>query len=328
MSPDVLRISELTRRYGAVLANDDISLRVGAGEIVGLLGHNGAGKSTLVSQVVGLLKPDAGQILLGDTDAVRHPAAARRHVALQPQSQTPIDGLTPRTAIQIAGRLRGLSRRDARRSAEDLAEELDIGPWLDRRALPEGAGLSGGIRRLTGFAMAVAAPAPLLILDEPTNDIDPSRRRLLWDALRRRADEGAGALLVTHNVAEAERIVDELVVLDRGRVVASGSPTRLRGTQDSDLRLELQPAPGVEDPSELATAPPVRRRTRTGRRTLLTIAADDAASAVAWATEQRARGLLEGFSLAPVTLEDAYLALASPGAGADSSRPVPADPTR
>src|SRR5699024_1104937 len=77
-----------------------------------------------------------------------------------------------------------------------------------------------------------------------------------------------------------------------------------------------------------AAAPPVRRRTRTGRRTLLTIAADDAASAVAWATEQRARGLLEGFSLAPVTLEDAYLALASPGAGADSSRPVPADPTR
>src|SRR5699024_1160765 len=219
-------------------------------------------------------------------------------------------------------------RRDARRSAEDLAEELDIGPWLDRRALPEGAGLSGGIRRLTGFAMAVAAPAPLLILDEPTNDIDPSRRRLLWDALRRRADEGAGALLVTHNVAEAERIVDELVVLDRGRVVASGSPTRLRGTQDSDLRLELQPAPGVEDPSELATAPPVRRRTRTGRRTLLTIAADDAASAVAWATEQRARGRLGGFSLAPVPREAAYLALAAPGAGADSARPVPADPPR
>src|SRR5699024_1104938 len=146
------------------------------------------------------------------------------------QSQTPIDGLTPRTAIQIAGRLRGLSRRDARRSAEDLAEELDIGPWLDRRALPEGAGLSGGIRRLTGFAMAVAAPAPLLILDEPTNDIDPSRRRLLWDALRRRADEGAGALLVTHHVAEAERTGDELVVLDRGGVAAAGAATRRRGT--------------------------------------------------------------------------------------------------
>src|SRR5699024_939822 len=150
----------------------------------------------------------------------------------------------------IAGRLRGLSRRDARRSAEDLAEELDIGPWLDRRALPEGAGLSGGIRPLTGFPMAVAAPAPLLVPAGPPSALVPSRRRLLWGALRRRAGEGAGALLGTHNVAAAERSVDELVVLDRGRVVASGSPTRLRGTQDSDLRLELQPAPGVEDPSE------------------------------------------------------------------------------
>src|SRR5699024_3186592 len=159
MSPDVLRISELTRRYGAVLAHDDISLRVSAAEIVGQLGHNGAGKSTLVSQVVRLVRPDAAQILLGATDAVRQPAADRRHVALQPRSENAPDGRTPRTAIQIAGRLRGLARRDARRSAEDLAEELDIGPWLDRRALPEGAGLSGGIRRLTGFAMAVAAPA-------------------------------------------------------------------------------------------------------------------------------------------------------------------------
>lgn len=323
MSPDVLRITALTRRHGAVLANDDVSLRVAAGEIVGLLGPNGAGKSTLVSQVVGLLKPDAGQIMLGRTDAVRHPAAARRHVALQPQSQAPIDGLTPRTAIEIAGRLRGLSRRDARRSVEDLAEELDIGPWLNRRALPGGAGVSGGIRRLTGFAMAVAAPVPLLILDEPTNDIDPSRRRLLWDALRRRSDQGAGTLLVTHNVTEAERIVDELVVLDRGRVVASGSPARLRSAQESDLRLELQLAPGAADPSELATAPPVRRRMRTGRRTLLTVVAGDAARSVAWATEQRARGLLEGFTLAPSTLEDAYLALTSPEATADSP-----DPTR
>ncbi|MGO1228505.1 MAG: ATP-binding cassette domain-containing protein [Brachybacterium sp.] len=135
----------------------------------------------------------------------QHPAEARRHVALQPQAQAPIDGLTPRSAIEIAGRLRGLSARDARRAATDLAEELDIGTWLDRRALPEGGGLSGGIRRLTGFAMAVAAPVPLLILDEPTNDIDASRRRLLWDAVRRRGDQGSGVLLITHNVVEAER---------------------------------------------------------------------------------------------------------------------------
>ncbi|HET8994782.1 MAG TPA: ABC transporter ATP-binding protein [Rhodococcus sp. (in: high G+C Gram-positive bacteria)] len=319
MNADVLRITGLTRRYGHIAANDDISLRIRSGEVVGLLGHNGAGKTTLVSQVVGLLKPDVGEIRVGHTDAVQNPGAARRHVALQPQAQAPIDGLTPRSAIEIAGRIRGLSSRDARAVATDLAEELDIGPWLDQRALPEGGGLSGGIRRLTGFAMAVAKPTPLLILDEPTNDIDASRRRLLWDAVRRRGDLGSGVLLVTHNVAEAERIVDELVILNRGRLVADGSPGRLRGTQDSDLRLELQLTPDGTDPTEKDLPLPVLRRVRTGRRILLTVAADEAANAVAWATAQRANDRIEGFSLAPATLEDAYLALtAQPGRATDT----------
>jgi len=314
MDTDVLCITDLTRRYGEVVANDGISLRVRSGEVVGLLGHNGAGKTTLVSQIVGLLRPDSGTIRVGRVDAVANPAAARRHVAMQPQAQAPIDGLTPRAAIEIAARIRGLSTHDARRAAVDAAEELDIGPWLDQRALPEGGGLSGGIRRLTGFAMAVAAPTPLLVLDEPTNDIDASRRRLLWEAVRRRGDAGSGVLLVTHNVAEAERIVDELVILDRGRVLAAGSPARLRGTQDSDLRLELQIPPDRGDPSE-EDAPEadsrlwIRRRVRAGRRTLLTVPAAEAAAAVSWAAVQHGDGRIEGFSLAPATLEDAYIAL-------------------
>lgn len=330
MYADVLRITGLTRRYGQVVANDDVALRVRSGEVVGLLGHNGAGKTTLVSQVVGLLKPDAGEIRVGGADAVQNPAAARRHVALQPQAQVPIDGLTPRTAIEIAGRLRGLSSRDARASAVELADELDIGRWLDQRALPEGGGLSGGIRRLTGFAMAVVKPVPLLILDEPTNDIDASRRRLLWDAVRRRGDRGSGVLLVTHNVSEAERIVDELVILDRGRVVADGSPAQLRGTQDSDLRLELQLPPGGADPSENTAHLPVRRRVRSGRRVVLIVAAAEAPRAVAWATAQRADSKVEGFSLAPAMLEDAYLALTAPPdpvAGDLHAAPAAKEPT-
>ena len=330
MSTDILRITGLTRRFGQVVANDDVALRVRSGEVVGLLGHNGAGKTTLVSQVVGLLKPECGEIRVAGTDAVQYPAVARRHVALQPQAQAPIDGLTPRTAIEIAGRLRGLSSRDARAGAVELADELDIGRWLDQRALPEGGGLSGGIRRLTGFAMAVVRPVPLLILDEPTNDIDASRRRMLWDAVRRRGDRGSGVLLVTHNVAEAERIVDELVILDRGRVVADGSPAQLRGTQDSDLRLELQLPPGGADPSEGTAHLPVRRRVRTGRRVVLIVAAAEAPHVVAWATTQRAEGRIEGFSLAPAMLEDAYLALTAPPhpvAGALHAVPTAEEPT-
>lgn len=312
----VLEIDGLTRRFGSVTANDDVSLTVRSGEVVGLLGHNGAGKTTLVSQVVGLLRPDAGTIAVADVDAVADPAAARRRVALQAQAQAPIDGLTPRSAITIAGRLRGLSRRDAGAAAQRLAEELDIGEWFDRRATPDGGGLSGGVRRLTAFAMAAVAPAPLVILDEPTNDVDAARRRRLWDTVRRLGDDGCGVLLVTHNVAEAERVVDELVILDRGRVVAAGTPAQLRGPTDRDLRLELSLHPEDGDPS--VEAPPagvtISRRVRVGRRVLLTIGADWATDAVAWASGLRRQGRIDGYALAPVTLEDSYLAVTAPPA--------------
>lgn len=310
----VLQIEGLTRRFGSVTANDDISLTVRAGEVVGLLGHNGAGKTTLVSQVVGLLRPDAGAIRVAGVDAIADPAAARRSVALQAQAQAPIDGLTPRSAITIAARLRGLSPRAAGAAADRLADELDIAEWFDRRATPDGGGLSGGVRRLTAFAMAAVVPAPLVVLDEPTNDVDAARRRRLWHTVRRLGDEGCGVLLVTHNVVEAERVVDELVVLDRGRVVAAGTPAQLRGTTDRDLRLELSLHPEGSDPS--LEPPPagvtVRRRVRVGRRVLLTIDADHGTEAVAWATALRQQDRIEGYALAPVTLEDSYLAVTSP----------------
>lgn len=326
----VLEVHGLTRRFGAVLANDDVSLRVRAGEVVGLLGHNGAGKTTLVSQVVGLLRPDAGQIRVAGVDAVAHPAQARRLVALQPQAQVPIDGLTLTGAIEVAARLRGLRGEQVQAAARRLVAGLGIEQWADRRALPEGRGLSGGVRRLAGFAMAVVGGAPLVILDEPSNDVDAVRRRALWETVRRVADEGSGVLLVTHNVNEAERVVDELVVLDAGRVVAAGTPAQLRGNDglrgDDGLRLELHLGPDGFDPSDPSSHPdpshlaggaplpvPVARRVRSGRRVLLTIPADAerAAAAVAWAAARRDLGHLDGYVLAPATLEDAYLAVTS-----------------
>lgn len=319
MGDVVLEVDDLTRRFGAVVANEGIGLQVRPGEVVGLLGHNGAGKTTLVSQIVGLLRPDAGTIRVAGVDAIAAPAAARRSVALQPQAQAPLDGLTPKTAIEIAARLRGLSRGDARKAALALADELDIAEWFTRRATPDGGGLSGGVRRLTAFAMAAVAPVPLIVLDEPTNDVDAARRRRLWRVVRRLGDEGAGVLLVTHNVVEAERVVDSLVVLDRGRVVATGSPSQLRGSGDQDLQLELSLHPDGADPSDPVSAVPIpiARRVRAGRRVLMTLTAGDAEAAVAWATALRASDAIEGYALAPATLEDAYLA-ATAGSPSDA----------
>ncbi|QQO77232.1 ABC transporter ATP-binding protein [Actinomyces sp. HMT897] len=332
MSSPALSITGLTRRFGDVVANNDITLTIEPGTVLGLLGHNGAGKTTLVSQVVGLLRPHAGSIHVGGVDAVADPAAARRAVAIQPQTQTPIDGLTPRNAVEITARLRGLSPAQARAASLTVAEELGYTPWLTRRALPEGGGLSGGIRRLVGFAMAAVAPTPLLVLDEPTNDVDAARRRLLWDAVRRRADAGAGVLLVTHNVVEAESIIDELVILDHGRVVASGSPARLRG-EATGLRLELHLAPGSADPTSLGetaaapATPPVPttplRTVRAGRRILLTIVPDAAAACVTWATALREEGVIETYAISPATLEDAYLALTSEDGAEDDEAAGP-----
>lgn len=315
---EVLEISRLTRRFGAVVANDDVSLRVGPGEVVGLLGHNGAGKTTLVSQVVGLLRPDAGRITVAGVDAVARPGEVRRRVALQPQGHAPLDGLTLTKAITLAARLRGQSTSQASEAARQLIADLDLQEWAEQRALPEGRGLSGGVRRLAGFAMAVVGGAPLVVLDEPSNDVDAVRRRALWTMVRRVADQGSGVLLVTHNVVEAERVVDELVVLDSGRVVASGTPAQLRG--DDGLRLELHLVPHGPDPSAPdpptpdepggnAVPVPVRRRVRSGRRVLLTIPADAAAAAVSWAASHWAQGNIDGYSLSPATLEDAYLAV-------------------
>ncbi len=297
----LLEIGNLTKTYrGGVRANDGVTLSVDAGEVYGLLGHNGAGKTTLANQVVGLLQPDAGTIRIDGLDAVARPAESRRRCSIQPQAQVPIAGLTPRQAIDLVGRLRGASTPAVRRRSSALATALDIGEWLD----VDGARSSGGVKRLVSFCMAAVAPGQVVILDEPTNDVDPVRRRLLWAQVRALADDGAAVLLITHNVIEAERVVDRLAILDHGRVVVEGSPPELKAELADDLRLELVLEPGAEPPG---MAPFVRRSTLNGHRMLATVPAHLASEAAAWGQELRRARLIEEFSLAPATLEDAYV---------------------
>jgi ABC-2 type transport system ATP-binding protein len=311
----LLEIEGLTKRYGRKRppANDGVDLRVDAGQVYGLLGHNGAGKTTLVSQVVGLLRPDAGSIRIDGHDAIADPGFARRACSIQPQSQIPIGGLTPRQAIEALGRLRGADAATVRVRSARLTEALDLGEWLDS----DGARLSGGVKRLVSFCMAAVAPGKLVVLDEPTNDVDPVRRRLLWRQVRALADEGAAVLLVTHNVMEAERAVDRLAVLDHGRVLTEGSPAGLKAHIGDSLRLELvlDPAsPTLERPQFLGP------HKIDGSRIVATIPAGLAGMAASWARDLRLTGRIEEFSLSPATLEDIYVELVS-AAPSDAGSP-------
>jgi ABC-2 type transport system ATP-binding protein len=299
----LLEIGGLTKVYrSGVRANDGIDLSIASGEVFGLLGHNGAGKTTLVSQVIGLLKPSAGSIRIDGLDVVADPGLARRLCSFQAQSHVPIDGLTPRQAIELLGQLRGGTATAVRRSRHRLVDALDLGEWLDVDA----ARLSGGVKRLVAFAMAAVAPGRVVMLDEPTNDVDPVRRRLLWRQVRSLADGGAAVLLVTHNVVEAERSVDRLAILDAGRVIAEGTPAELKARLGAELRLELVVDPRVDEPP---VSPFGRAVVPVGNRLMVGVPSDAAGAAVAWAESLQRAGTVEEYTLGPATLEDVYVAL-------------------
>ncbi len=317
MGEDVLTVRGLRKRYRGrrgVQANDGIDLDVAAGQVVGLLGHNGAGKTTLVHQVVGIVRPDEGTITVAGADAVAHPEQARRLVSIQAQANVPISGLTPRRAIELVGRIRGASPAAVRRRADDLLDALDLGPWADTPAEK----VSGGVARLTAFAMTTVVPGRLVVLDEPTNDVDPVRRRLLWQQIRGLADAGHGVLLVTHNVREAERVVDHLAVLDRGVVLAADTPAGLTAHLRGSLTLEVDTAPGVD----VRWHPAARDRAVGHLRATATVPSDAAADVVRWAQAEVDEGRLERYALTPASLEDVYVQLV--GEPADATEEVPA----
>ena len=298
-----LQVRDLVKVFNQkVRANDGISLTVEPGEVYGLLGPNGAGKSTLVKQVIGLLAPDSGAITLGPHDLVADPDAARQLCSYLPQAQMPIASFRAREAIDITGMIRGGAREAVARRRDELIAALDIGEWRDTM----GAKLSGGVRRLVGFAMVTACPGRMVVLDEPTNDVDPLRRRLLWQEVRRLGDAGVAVLLVTHNVMEAEKAVDRLAVIDRGRLLAEGTPSSLKAEDRGRLRLQVMLTPRVETPD---LPPFVQGHTRVGHNLMTVVAEAEAAHAIGWAQELIGLGLAEEYALGATTLEDVYIRL-------------------
>ncbi len=231
-----LRYAYKIRGKPAVLANDDLNFTVKQGEIFGLLGHNGAGKTTLVMQLMGLLTPQSGRVLVEGLDAAQDSAAIKSQVGYLPQTQLPLRYLQVRQALHFTGRLRGLPEVETRQQVEWLIEALDLGSFATSYVNK----LSGGMLRITNFAMALMGLPRVLILDEPTNNLDPERRQQMWDMIQYlNTTIGLTCVLVTHNIAEAEQVIHRVLVLQSGKIVAQGTPGEIKQHVSEVVQLDI-----------------------------------------------------------------------------------------
>jgi ABC-2 type transport system ATP-binding protein len=306
-SPAAYLVRGLSKSYrgATVLANRGIDLDIPTGEVFGLLGPNGAGKTTLVRQLVGLVRPDSGSLSLFGHDLLAQRSVAARLVAYLAQDEPALAELAVRRAVETTARLRGMRRADAGRQATGLIDELGLDAVADAPLVR----LSGGQRRLACVASALAADRPVLILDEPTTGLDPVARRAVWAALRRRRDEhGTTIVLVTHNVVEAELLLDRVAVLDEGRVIACDTPGRLKSAVDDGVRVELvwRHDPPLDDPTVALLA---ARASIDGRRWSARLVRDEARDVLDRLTRGLIFDALDDFTVTTPSLEDVYLSL-------------------
>jgi ABC-2 type transport system ATP-binding protein len=224
----------LGKRFRDLWAVRELDLDVVPGTVLGLLGHNGAGKTTAIRMLTTLSRPTTGGATVAGFDVATQAGEVRRAIGVAAQQAT-VDGLLDgRLNLELIGRLHGLSRRDARRRADALLEQFDLEDAHSRLVKT----YSGGMRRRLDLATSLVASPTVLFLDEPTTGLDPHAREGLWRTLRDLVGEGTTLILTTQYLEEADRLADDIVVLDHGRAVAQGTPSELKTRIGGD-RLEV-----------------------------------------------------------------------------------------
>jgi len=228
----ILQTINLTRRYGSLTAVNCLNLEVRRGEVLGLLGPNGAGKTTSIQMICGLLKPDAGQVLLNGRPLTGR--EARRIVGLCPQEVVVWERLTCMEQLVFVGRMYGMNRADAERSGAALLDDLGLIEKRDRQART----LSGGMQRRLNLALALIHDPELLVLDEPEAGLDPQSRVKVREFIQALAQERT-VILTTHNMDEAERLADRAAIMDHGELLAVDTPQALKARLGDGDILEI-----------------------------------------------------------------------------------------
>ena len=244
MADPIVVAEGLHKSFGDTHALRGLDLSVPRGTVCGVLGPNGAGKTTAVRILATLSDPDAGHARIAGYDVVRDAGEVRARIGLAGQYAAVDEKLTGRGNLRMFGRLYHLSRREAHRRADELLERFDLMDAADRQV----AGYSGGMRRRLDLITSLILRPEVLFLDEPTAGLDPRSRGEIWDSVRELVADGTTVLLTTQYLDEADRLADDIAVIDHGQVIATGTPDELKATIGDRLDVVL------EDPAALRPA--------------------------------------------------------------------------
>jgi ABC-2 type transport system ATP-binding protein len=309
---------DVGKRFGKVQALAGIDLVAESGRVLAVLGPNGAGKTTFVRCVSTLIRPDSGTLLVAGFDVRRRPRQVRRAISLSGQYAAVEEAMTGRENLLMVARLFGQTKTTARRNAERVLQQVNLVDDANRLVRT----YSGGMRRRLDLAASMVGSPQLLLMDEPTTGLDPGSRQDLWTAIRSLVASGTDVLLTTQYLEEADQLAQDIVIVDHGRVIASGTPNELkqlagrdvieaRVPEGENLHRVAQALAAVSDgePSIDAT---LRR---------VTVPADGTASLMAGLRALDAAGLaLDDVGLRRPTLDEVFLTLTGrPADGADTA---------
>ena len=303
-----VRVEGLQKAYGKTRALRGLDLTAQTGSILGILGANGAGKTTTIRILATLLRPDAGRAEVAGFDVVRNPGEVRARIGLTGQYAAVDELLTGRENLDLVAALSHLGRHQRRRRVSELLERFDLSDAASRPLRT----YSGGMRRRLDIAASLVAAPAVLFLDEPTTGLDPRSRQAMWGAIEELAADGTTVLLTTQYMEEAERLAERIVVMDGGRVIASGSAADLKALVGGE-RVELNLGRG----SDLSTAARAVEPLGSGpvlvdrdfRRLTLPVATAEQALPALIRALDGAGVRLNGLSLRQPSLDDAFLAL-------------------
>ena len=320
---EIIRATGLVKHYGDVVALDGLDLSVQEGTIVALLGPNGAGKTTAVSILTTLLEPDEGSATVAGADVLKEPAEVRKLIGLSGQYAAVDKDLTGFENLDMIGCLYHLGRKKARTRARELLARFDLAEAGDRPVKT----YSGGMRRRLDLAGALVAESPVLFLDEPTTGLDLISRTELWRLIRTLVDQGTTLLLTTQHLEEADRLADDVLVIDKGKAIAQGTTDELKDMVGGE-RIEVK----VTDRDDLARAREILSRVAVGelqgderlRRVVAPVSGGPQELAEVLDALQDQEVAVSEVVLRRPTLDDVFLALTGAAAGSEEDDPAPA----